>query len=144
MFKEGPAKIYTSAENLIFGLKSIDGDIEIIPAHIFTPFFGIFGDKLQFNNLKEALGDSVNLINSIETGLSADPLMVRGISELNRFSIISNSDSHSINFHRLGREATLINLNRLNYHNLIQSIRKNKIIKTYEFKPSAGKYFSRD
>ncbi len=78
--------------------------------------------------MKGFLGDGMNYINSIETGLSVDPLMVRGISELNRLSIISNSDSHTINFHRLGREATLINLNRLNYHNLIQSIRKNKII----------------
>jgi len=59
-------------------------------------------------------------------------LMVRRILDLNRFSIISNSDSHSINFHRLGREATLINLNRLNYRDLIEAIKRNKIIKTYE------------
>lgn len=139
--KEGRPKIYISAEKLIFGLKSIDKDIEIIPAHIFTPYFGIFGNKSRFNTIKEALGNGMNYINSIETGLSADPLMVRGISELNKVTVISNSDSHSTNFHRLGREATVLNLNKLNYQNLVDSIRRNKIIKTYEFKPSQGKYY---
>jgi len=125
---EGRPRIYKSAESIIFGLKSIDADIEIIPAHIFTPFFGIFGDKPHFNTLKEALGYGINNINCIETGLSADPLMVRSISELNRVSIISNSDCHSTNFHRLGREATKIQVNKLTYHNLIDSIKRNKIM----------------
>ncbi|MEE9377453.1 MAG: hypothetical protein V3V33_05410 [Candidatus Lokiarchaeia archaeon] len=83
----------------------------------------------------------MNYINSIETGLSSDPLMVRGISELNKVSVISNSDSHSTNFHRLIREATLLRFNKLNYQNLVDSLRRNKIAKTYEFKPSAGKYY---
>jgi uncharacterized protein (TIGR00375 family) len=139
--KEGRPKIFISPEKLIFILKSIDNEIEIIPAHIFTPFFGLFGDRAHFNSLEEALGNGLNFINSIETGLSSDPLMIRSISELNRVSIISNSDCHSVNFNRLGREATVIDLNKLNYSNLIGSIRKNKIIKTYEFKPSQGKYY---
>ncbi len=101
----------------------------------------MFGEKAGFNTLKEIFGTSMNYINSIETGLSADPLMVRRISELNKISVISNSDSHSTNFHRLGREATVFNLNKLNYRNLIESIKKNKILKTYELKPSQGKYY---
>jgi PHP family Zn ribbon phosphoesterase len=139
--KESRPKIYISAENLIFGLKSIDEDKEIIPAHIFTPFFGIFGDDSHFNTMKEALGYGTNYINCIETGLSADPIMVRSISELNKVSIISNSVCHTTNFHRLGREATVIKLNKMKYHTLIDSIRRNKIVKTYEFKPSHGKYY---
>jgi len=122
-------------------LKSIDIDIEIIPAHIFTPYFGLFGDISHFDSMEDALGTGINYINCIETGLSADPLMIRRISELNKVSIISNSDSHSTNFHRLGREATIFDFCKLNYQNLIDSIRKNKIIKTYEFKPSQGKYY---
>jgi uncharacterized protein (TIGR00375 family) len=139
--KEGRPRIYKSAEQLILGLKLIEKNIEIIPAHILTPYFGIFGDKAHFNSLSEALGYGNNFVNSIETGLSADPLMVRSISDLNKVSIISNSDSHSTNFHRLGREATILNLNKLNYSNLIDSIRRNKIVKTYEFRPSHGKYY---
>ncbi|MFX1477981.1 MAG: endonuclease Q family protein [Promethearchaeota archaeon] len=139
--KEGRAKIYCSAEKVIYGLKSVDNLIEIIPAHIFTPFFGILGDKSQFKNLKEAIGSSTNYIHAVETGLSADPIMIRKISVLNDLTILSNSDSHSTYFHRMGREASLIDINKVDYSNLIQSIRKDKIIKTYELKPSAGKYY---
>jgi len=81
----------------------------------FTPYFGLFGDILHFNTMEDALGNGMNYINSIETGLSSDPLMVRGISELNKVSVISNSDSHSTNFHRLGREATVFDFNIINY-----------------------------
>ncbi len=137
----GRPKVFISPEKLILNLKSIENLIEIIPAHIFTPYFGILGSKLHFNSIYEALGQGVEHVYSVETGLSADPQMVRMISELNRFSIISNSDCHSINFHRLGREGTAINFNKLNYPNLIDSIRRNKIVKTYEFKPSEGRYF---
>ena len=91
--------------------------------------------------MKEALGGSFSLVHAIETGLSADPFMVRSISELNRFTIISNSDCHSTCFHRLGRESSLYYFNKLDYRNIIESIRKNKVTKTFEFKPSAGKYY---
>lgn len=139
--KDGRPKIYSTPEKLTFGLKSIDDHIEIIPAHIFTPYFGMFGAQPDFSTLKEVFGNSLNHINTIETGLSADPMMVREISELNKVSVISNSDSHSTNFHRLGREATVFSMNKLNYPNLIDSLKRNKIIKTYEFKPSQGKYY---
>ncbi|MHA1235809.1 MAG: hypothetical protein ACTSQL_12090, partial [Promethearchaeota archaeon] len=61
--------------------------------------------------------------------------------ELNHLSIISNSDSHSLNFNRLGREATVLDVNRETYQDIIKSIRENRIIKTYEFNPSEGKYY---
>ncbi|MFW9773562.1 MAG: hypothetical protein ACFFEO_15540, partial [Candidatus Thorarchaeota archaeon] len=134
-------KLYKPAENLVYGLKSIDSRIEIIQAHIFTPYYGIFGNHSRFRNLKEALGDSVSLIYAVESGLSADPFMIRSISGLNDNTVISNSDSHSTSYHRLGREANQIYLNKLDFQNLIDSIRNNKIIKTYEFKSSAGKYY---
>ena len=35
----------------------------------------------------------------------------------------------------------MLNLNKLNYQNLVDSNRRNKIIKTYEFKLSRGKYY---
>lgn len=38
--------------------------------------------RIQFYNLKEALGEGTKYIYAVETDLSADPLMVRGISEL--------------------------------------------------------------
>ncbi len=138
---DGRPVLNISAEKFILKMNNIDDMIEVIPAHIFTPFYGILGSKLHFNSLKEAIGQGINYIHAIETGLSADPSMIRQLSELNNLSIISNSDSHSLNFHRLGREATALELNNIDYHNVIESIRKKKITKTYEFNPSEGKYY---
>ncbi|MBD3256377.1 MAG: hypothetical protein GF383_14870 [Candidatus Lokiarchaeota archaeon] len=56
-------------------------------------------------------------------------------------SILSFSDIHSVNFHRIGREAKSILLHKLNYRGIILAIPNNKIFKTYEFKPAAGKYY---
>ncbi len=99
------------------------------------------GEEPGFSTLKEVFGNSVSYINSIETELSSDPLMVRGISELNKVSVISNSDSHSTNFHRLGREVTLLSFNKPKYQILVDSIKRNKIIKTYEITPESLKFF---
>ncbi len=86
--------------------------------------------ELQFESLKEALGEGINFVHAVETGLSADPTMLRGILELSNLTIISNSDSHSLSLNRLGREVTVLDLNRLTYREIIRSIRKNKIVKT--------------
>lgn len=101
----------------------------------------MFGEQPDFSTLKGVFGNSRNYINTVETGLRADPVMLRKISDLKKVSIISNSDSHSTNFNRIGREATVFSKNDLNYPNIIDSLRRNKIIKTYEFKTSAGKYY---
>ena len=138
---DGRPKICLSAENFILKLKEIDSQIEIIPAHTFTPYFGILGSDCNFNSLKEALGGGFEQVYAIESGLSADPSLIRSLSELNNFSIISNSDAHSAGFHRIGREATVLKLDKPNFSNIIDSIRKNNILKTYEFRPSAGKYY---
>ena len=139
--KDGRPKLNISPEKFIISMNSFDKMIEVIPAHIFTPFYGILGNNLQFKSLKEALGEGFKFVHAVETGLSADPTMIRGILELNNLSIISNSDSHSLHFHRLGREATVLDLNRATYRDIIKSIRENRIIKTYEFNPSEGKYY---
>ena len=68
-------------------MNSFDKMIEVIPAHIFTPFYGILGDHLQFGSLKEALGEGFNFVHAVETGLSADPTMIRGILELDNLSV---------------------------------------------------------
>lgn len=139
--KDGRPVLKISPEKFIISMNFFDKMIEVIPAHIFTPFYGILGNRLQFESLKEALGEGINFVHAIETGLSADPTMIRSILELNNLSIISNSDCHSLNFNRLGREATVLDLNRVTYRDIIKSIRKNRIIKTYEFNPSEGKYY---
>jgi len=118
----------------------IDERIEVIPAHIWTPWFGVLGSKSGFDSLKEAFGDQINNIHAIETGLSSNPKMNWKLFELNNKSIVSFSDAHSFWPWRLGREATIFEVEKLTYDNLINSIRNNSIKATIEVNPAYGKY----
>jgi len=120
-------------------LHQISDDIEIIPAHVWTPYFGIFGSMSGFDSLKEAFGEQVKNIHSIETGISSDPEMNWRIKELENFSIVSFSDAHSFWPWRLGREATIFKKTD-SYRELIKQIRKNDFIGTIETDPAYGKY----
>jgi len=119
---------------------NISKDIEIIPAHAWTPYFGVFGSKSGFNSLKECFQDQLKNIHAIETGISSDPAMNWRLPELDDFSIVSFSDAHSYHPWRLGRETTTFNMNKLTYKDLIKAIRENNIIETIEFFPEEGKY----
>ncbi len=121
-------------------LRNIDERIEVIPAHAWTPWFGIFGSMSGFNSLKEAFQDQTKHIHAIETGLSSDPPMNWRLKELDNISIISFSDAHSYWPWRIGREATTFNLKELNYNNIIKAIRNNDFKETIEFFPEQGKY----
>ena len=48
----------------------ISKDIEIIPAHAWTPWFGIFGSKTGFDSLKDCFQEQTKNIHAIETGIS--------------------------------------------------------------------------
>jgi len=115
-----------------------------IPAHIWTPHFSLYGSNSGFNSIYDAFDDYVNYVSAVETGLSSDPNMNWRITELDNISIVSFSDAHSAHPHRLGREATLFELENLSYQNLYQALKfpneKNKILMTIEFFPEEGKY----
>jgi len=51
-------------------MRKISTEIEIIPAHIWTPWFGVFGSNSGFDSLKEAFGDEFENVHAIETGMS--------------------------------------------------------------------------
>ena len=130
-----------SCRDFVAKMMEIDERIEVIPAHIWTPYFGVFGSKGGFDSLKEAFGDMVNNIHAIETGISSDPEMNLRVKELRGKSIVSFSDSHSFWPWRLGREVTLFNGdNELTYNEIIRQIRENDIIGTIETDPAYGKY----
>jgi len=120
-------------------MEKISKDIEIIPAHSWTPWFGIFGSMSGFDSLKEAFQDKADRIHAIETGMSSDPEMNWRIKELNEKSIVSFSDIHSFWPWRLGREATIFT-GELNYKNILQQIRENSFKATVETDPAYGKY----
>ncbi|MBW3013885.1 endonuclease Q family protein, partial [Candidatus Woesearchaeota archaeon] len=122
-------------------MKQISKDIEVIPAHVWTPHFGALGASSGFNSIKECFLDTEKHINAIETGLSSDPAMNWRISSLDRYTLVSFSDLHSFWPWRLGREATVFNFNKLTYQNILKAIKeKTGLLKTIEFWPHEGKY----
>jgi uncharacterized protein (TIGR00375 family) len=124
-------------------MEEIDKMIEVIPAHIWTPWFGIFGSEGGFNSLEEAFEDKAYLIHAIETGISSDPEMNWRIKDLDNKSIVSFSDCHSFWPWRLGREATIFKLKggeKLSYNEIIRQIREKDFFGTIEADPAYGKY----
>ncbi|MFH1642368.1 MAG: endonuclease Q family protein [Nanoarchaeota archaeon] len=122
-------------------LRKISTDIEIIPAHVWTPWFSLFGSMSGFNSVEEAFKDQAKHIHALETGLSSDPAMNWRISSLDKYSLISCSDSHSFWPWRIGREATMFELNELSYKNIINALRtKQGLSGTIEVDPAYGKY----
>ncbi len=121
-------------------MKEISDDIEIIPAHIWTPWFSLFGSMSGFDSIKDCFKDQLNHIYALETGLSADPPMCERLSQLDKFNLVSNSDSHSFWPWRIGRECNVLDI-KLSYKNLIRAIRhKEGWLGTIEVDPSYGKY----
>ena len=140
---DGRPILSLSPAELVDRLISINNLIEIIPAHIWTPWWSILGAKSGYDSLNECYQDSSKYIHAIETGLSSDPPMNWRISELDNLTLISNSDCHSPDPYRLGREANIFELSSLSYYNIIQTIRLNdpaQFIMTIETKPEYGKY----
>lgn len=132
-----------SCENFTAEMMKIDRRIEIIPAHAWTPWFGIFGSESGFDSLKDAFGPQYENIHAIETGMSSDPEMNWKIKELSEKAIISFSDSHSFWPWRMGREATIFSLKEgeeLSYSLIIDQIRNKTYKSTIETDPAYGKY----
>ncbi len=105
-----------------------------------TPWFSVFGANSGFNSLEECFEDLSEYIYAGETGLSSDPAMNWRWSALDKITLISNSDAHSLS--KIGREANLFDTT-LNYQGIADAIKgkdKNKFIETIEFFPEEGKY----
>ncbi|MFP4037246.1 MAG: UvrD-helicase domain-containing protein [Desulfobacteraceae bacterium] len=109
-----------------------------IPAHIWTPWFSLFGSKSGFDSLEECFEDLSGHVHALETGLSSDPPMNRRLSALDRFILVSNSDAHSAA--KLGREANIFET-ELSYPAMIKAITDGTDFGgTIEFYPEEGKY----
>ncbi len=129
-----------SCIELVQMMRDISDDIEIIPAHAWTPWFGIFGSMSGFDSVKECFEDTAKHIHAIETGLSSDPPMNWRLSELDKYTLLSSSDAHSFWPWRLGREANVFEINPT-YQDLLRAIRQKKgFIETIEVDPNYGKY----
>ncbi len=121
----------------------ISEDCLIIPAHAWTPWFSIFGSKSGFNSIEECFEELTPYIYAIETGLSSDPAMNHQFSALDKITLLSNSDAHSLQ--NLGREVNVFEFKNLSYKEIIKTIQQSKnsngkLLETIEFFPEQGKY----
>jgi PHP family Zn ribbon phosphoesterase len=117
---DGRPIVGLSAKAILELLLGVDERAFLIPCHIWTPHFGIYGSASGFDSLEEAFEDLAPYIYGIETGLSSDPEMNWQIPELRNRSILSFSDAHSPA--KMGREATAFELVELTYENVRQAI----------------------
>ncbi|MFA5349410.1 MAG: endonuclease Q family protein, partial [Candidatus Paceibacterota bacterium] len=117
-----------------------DPENVVMPAHVWTPWFGMFGSKSGFDSLEECFEELTPKIFCIETGLSSDPLMNWQMSRLDKIALVSNSDAHSPE--KLGREANIFDTD-LSYKGIVDAIKtkdRTKFLYTIEFYPEEGKY----
>ena len=115
-------------------------DCLIVPGHIWTPWFSVFGSMSGFDRIEDCFEDQTKNIYALETGLSSDPSMNWRLSALDRFSLISNSDSHSPA--KIGREANVFDC-KLDYNEIVDVLKKKdkkRFLYTIEFFPEEGKY----
>ncbi len=136
---DGRPILKLSSPALMEELNAISPKIVLIPAHIWTPWFSVFGSKSGVDSIEEAFQDQAKRIFALETGLSSDPAMNWMLSSLDKYTLVSNSDAHSLG--KLGREANVFDLPEITFDALIHAIKTREgFVKTYEFYPEEGKY----
>ncbi len=131
------------APQLVEEVMAVSRDNVVFPAHVWTPWFSLFGAFSGFDRLEDCYQDMTKHIHALETGLSSDPPMNWRLSTLDRFTLVSNSDCHSSWPWRIGREANVFELERLSYFEVVDAIEKKdpeRFKFTIETDPAYGKY----
>lgn len=128
------------ARDLLEIILEVSKDNFLIPAHIWTPWFSLFGSKSGFDSIEACFEDLTDQIFAIETGLSSDPPINWRLSMLDDITLVSNSDAHSP--FKLGRELNVLDT-ELSYRAIKKAIQKGKkdsFKETIEFFPQEGRY----
>jgi len=140
---DGRPILDVSAPQLVEEILQVSKENVVIPAHAWTPWFSLFGAFSGFDRIEDCYQDTTKHIFALETGLSSDPPMNWRLSSLDKFALVSNSDSHSHWPWRIGREANVFDLERLTYNEVIDAIRTKNPARfklTIETDPAYGKY----
>ncbi len=121
-------------------MMAVNEDIMIIPAHVWTPWFSLFGSNSGFDSVEEAFGPFTGRVLALETGLSSDPPMNWRVSSLDSFALVSNSDAHSPD--RIGREANVFRepVTFYSLREILQTKDRSRFLFTIEFYPEERKY----
>jgi uncharacterized protein (TIGR00375 family) len=140
---DGRPTLNVAPPTMVEEVMEVSADNMVFPAHVWTPWFSIFGALSGFDSVEECYQDMTKYIHALETGLSSDPPMNWRLSKLDKFTLVSNSDSHSFWPWRIGREANVFELEKPSYKEVINAIRlkDNRRFKfTIETDPAYGKY----
>ncbi|MDO8513113.1 MAG: endonuclease Q family protein [bacterium] len=141
VYSDGRPIIGMSAKGLAEIIFDASEDCVIVPAHIWTPWFGLLGSKSGFDSIEECFGELSPKIFALETGLSSDPPMNWRLSALDKYALISNSDAHS--GMNLMREANIFDLKQLTYKSITNAIKAKdprEFLYTIEYFPQEGMY----
>jgi uncharacterized protein (TIGR00375 family) len=142
LMADGRPTLSLPSDKLTEYVMEISPDCMLIPAHVWTPWFSLYGSNSGFDALVECFGDQAGHIRAVETGLSSDPPMNWRLSQLDRVMLVSNSDAHSPA--KLGREANVLDC-ELDYADMLRVLRgdpgcRERFLFTIEFFPEEGKY----
>ena len=140
---DGRPTLNMGAPELVEEIMEVSTECMVIPAHIWTPWFSLFGAFSGFDSIEDCYQDQTKNIHALETGLSSDPPMNWRLSSLDGYTLVSNSDSHSPWPWRIGREANALVVYELTYKGLVDAIigrGVNRVEFTIETDPSYGKY----
>lgn len=141
IYSDGRPILGLDAKDLLQILIDISETAFLIPAHIWTPWFSVLGSKSGFDSIEECFEELSEYVFAVETGLSSDPAMIRRVSDLDKFTLVSNSDAHSPS--NIGREANIFDTD-LTYPHMVSALKegnKETFIGTYEFFSKKGKYY---
>ncbi len=140
LMADGRPTLSLPSHKLVEYVMEVSAECMVIPAHVWTPWFSLYGSNSGFDSLRECFGDQARHIHAVETGLSSDPPMNWRIAELDTVMLVSNSDAHSPA--KLGREANVFDC-ELDYGEILGILRRRdraKFLYTIEFFPEEGKY----
>jgi len=140
---DGRPTLDMTAPQLVEEVMQVSDENEVVPAHVWTPWFSLFGAFSGFDRIEDCYQDMTKHIHALETGLSSDPPMNWRLSAHDKFTLISNSDCHSHWPWRIGREANVFELKQLTYREVVDTIRKKdpkRFKYTIETNPAYGKY----
>jgi len=140
---DGRPTLDMTAPQLVEEIMQVSKENVVIPSHAWTPWFSIFGAFSGFDRIEDCYQDMTRHIPALETGLSSDPPMNWRLSGLDKYALVSNSDSHSSWPWRMGREANVFELEKLTYGEVVDAVCKKDSSRfkfTIETDPAYGKY----
>ncbi|MCL5408761.1 MAG: endonuclease Q family protein [Candidatus Omnitrophica bacterium] len=140
LLSDGRPILQIDSKILVKMVKDADEYGFVVPAHIWTPHFSLFGANSGFDSIEECFEEEINNVLGLETGLSSDPPMNWKLSQIDKFTLISNSDAHSPQ--KIAREANVF-FSSFDFNELKEILKtqdKKKFLFTIEYFPEEGKY----